>query len=66
MHGDADSYIVYLSLTIPPPPPPPDAVELWDVEGKLQLKVVSAGNLNVGKEAKVSRNLIKTWFLPKN
>ena len=31
-----------------------DAVELWDIEGKFQIKVASATNLNVSKDTSVS------------
>ena len=31
-----------------------DAVSLWDVDEKMEIKVDSAGNLNVGKDASVS------------
>ena len=30
-----------------------EATSLWDIEGKFSLKIISAGNLNVGKDASV-------------
>ena len=34
--------------------PESDVVSLWDIDGKLEIKVDSAGNLNVGKDTAVS------------
>ena len=31
-----------------------ETVNLWDIDGKFSLKIVSAGNLNVSKDASVS------------
>lgn len=44
------------SLCLPFAPcldPPADAIELWDLDGNFTIKVVSAGNLNVSKDAMV-------------
>lgn len=31
-----------------------ETTDLWDIDGKFSLKVISAGNLNVSKDASVS------------
>ena len=50
-----DSF-VYLHLLLPSSHRTEgDVVSLWDVDEKLEIKVDSAGNLNVGKDASVSQ-----------
>ena len=38
-----------------------DTANLWDIDGKLSLKIISACNLNVSKDASVSSD-INTYF----
>lgn len=40
-----------------------DAVELWDVDGKFQIKVTRVTNLNVSKETSVSTSASQ-WICP--
>jgi hypothetical protein len=41
-----------------------ETTNLWDVEGRFSLKIVSAGNLNVSKDASVSfmGEQLHTWL----
>ena len=35
-----------------------DTISIWYIMGKLQVKIVSAGNLNVSKDTSVSDNFL--------
>ena len=47
-------YYLQMSTCVPSPMPDSDVVSLWDIDGNLEIKVDSAGNLNVGKDTTVS------------
>ncbi len=39
-----------------------ETTDLWDIEGKFSLKIVSAGNLNVSKDASVSKGIMLQYI----